>query len=73
MEADLCVAMAMALETLDYNEVYHMASCIQNPPDCAMWTEAINAKFNKLGKAYEREDWDKLLGHCQVSSSFFVR
>lgn len=33
-----------------------------------MWSEAIDAKFEGKGKPYGREEFDKLLGHCQAVS-----
>lgn len=58
--------MTVALEMLGYDRVYHMASCIQNPPDCAMWEKACKAKFYGEGKKFGKEEWDQLLGQYQV-------
>jgi hypothetical protein len=60
-------AMRTALKTLGYNETHHMQTVIENPIDADMWREAIDAKFFGEGKPYGREQWDQLLGHCQVS------
>lgn len=52
---------------LGYNDTYHgFSASLENPMDCDMWFEALEAKYNKKGKAYGREEFDKLLGHCQV-------
>ncbi|MDI1491079.1 MAG: hypothetical protein OHK93_002285 [Ramalina farinacea] len=40
-----------------------MSSTIENPPDCDMWLEAIDAKFYGKGEGFGREQWDQLLGH----------
>ena len=39
-----------------------------NTKDVALWGTAFDAKFEGKGKPFSREDWDKLLGHCQVSN-----
>lgn len=39
----------------------------QYPRDCAMWLEAFQAKYDGIG-AFEREQWDQLLGNYSVSS-----
>lgn len=31
-----------------------------------MWVDAYRAKFHGEGKPFEREEFDKLLGHCMV-------
>lgn len=33
-----------------------------------MWMEALEAKYDGIGKPYGREDFDRLLGHCQAVS-----
>lgn len=33
-----------------------------------MWTDLIEAKYDR-GQKPSRDDFDKLLGHCQVSPS----
>lgn len=33
-----------------------------------MWLEALRAKYDGVGKPYGREEFDKLLGHCQAVS-----
>jgi hypothetical protein len=60
------LAMRDALEILGYNAVHHMQSIFANPLQNEMWAEAINAKFFGRGKPYGKEEWDQLLGHCQV-------
>ena len=59
-------ALQVALETLGYKDTHHMANVLSNPVEADMWTEAINAKFFGKGKPFGREEWDQLLGHCQV-------
>ncbi|KAI5369168.1 hypothetical protein Slin14017_G000470 [Septoria linicola] len=55
-----------ALRMLGINEFYHgWQSLLNNPRDNEMWDEAIAAKFENKGTCYTRDDWDKLLGHCQ--------
>jgi hypothetical protein len=54
---------------LGYNDTYHGFSAIlENPMDCDMWLEALKAKYDHQGRPYGREEFDKLLGHCQVRS-----
>jgi hypothetical protein len=38
-----------------------------------MWLQAMRAKFNGEGPLYGKQEWDKLLGHCQVGSCFEIR
>ena len=45
-----------------------MSSVEENPSDMDLWTKALLAKFKGKGKAFEREQWDQLLGHCQAVS-----
>jgi len=60
------LSLRAALLHLGYFDVYHMSSpMIENPPDCEMWVEAIDAKFNHKGH-FPKEKWDKLLGHCMA-------
>jgi hypothetical protein len=60
-------ALRIALMILGLNDVYHMVSMLnENPPDGELWVEAYEAKFEGKGKPYGREEWDKLLGHCEV-------
>lgn len=65
--------MRVALKELGYVDTYHMDSCMENPPDCDLWTEALDAKFNGKGRKFGKDDWDQLLGHCQVSESTDAR
>ena len=48
-----------------------MMNCLIDPNDNDMWLEAINGKYYG-GKPFERQDWDMLLGHCQVCRSLYV-
>ena len=54
------------MEILGFNETYHMSKVMNNLSDCDMWLDAINAKA-KGGEPFGREQWDQLLGHCQVA------
>lgn len=57
----------MALEQLGYDSTYHGYSAIfENSRDCEMCLEALDAKFNGIGKPFGRYEFDQLLGHCQV-------
>lgn len=61
-------ALREALRLMGYHDVYHGASAwLENPRDCEMWVEAIRAKYLHQGKAYGREEFDRLLGHCQAA------
>lgn len=55
-----------ALKEMGYVDCYHMINAIQNPPDAEMWTDAFNAQLYGKGKPFGREEWDHLLGDCQV-------
>ena len=52
--------------------MYHMVTVMKNPKDSLMWREAIEAKFYGKGKKYTREDFDKVLGNCEVSKPFLT-
>ncbi|EEP81122.1 conserved hypothetical protein [Uncinocarpus reesii 1704] len=55
-----------ALQRLGYEQTYHMESAAyENIRDCEMWLDAFRAKYDGIG-TFEKEDWDKLLGHCQA-------
>lgn len=41
---------------------------MENPRDCEMWLEALQAKYDGKGKPFGREQFDQLLGHCQAIS-----
>ena len=56
-----------ALSMLGFDHVYHMDSALNNPPDNAMWLCALDAKLDHKACPFGREEWDQLLGHCQVS------
>ncbi|KAL8936732.1 MAG: hypothetical protein Q9216_004773 [Gyalolechia sp. 2 TL-2023] len=58
--------MQAVLNDLGLGPCYHMHSCFQNPMDCDMWREALDAKFNNRGRKYGKKDWDQLLGNCQA-------
>ncbi|KAJ7144533.1 P-loop containing nucleoside triphosphate hydrolase protein [Mycena epipterygia] len=59
-------SLQVALEMLGYVETHHGRHVFSNPFEMDMWIEAINARFFGKGKPYEREDWDRMLGHCQA-------
>lgn len=64
------VALRAALKRLGYLDTYHMMSAsVENPPDCAMWYDALTAKYDGKGE-FGKKEWDQLLGHCQVSHYF---
>ncbi|KAJ5965798.1 hypothetical protein N7481_012512 [Penicillium waksmanii] len=55
-----------ALEQLGYAKCYHMlCASVENPPDCLMWHDALNAKYKGKGE-FGRKEWDQLLGDCQA-------
>jgi hypothetical protein len=63
-------AIRKALKQLGYEDCYHyLCVLIENPRDSDMWVEAVEAKFEGKG-TFSREDWDQLLGHCQVGHAF---
>lgn len=58
--------MRKALERLGYGKCYHMmCASVENPPDCLMWHDALNAKYYGIGE-FGRKEWDQLLGDCQA-------
>jgi hypothetical protein len=62
----LLPALRTALKELGFEDCYHMMSAsVENPPDCLMWSDALAAKYDGEG-TFTRDDWDKLLGHCQA-------
>lgn len=59
-------ALRKALERLGYVKCYHMlCASVENPPDCLMWHDALNAKCKGEGH-FGRKEWDQLLGECQA-------
>lgn len=60
------LSMQAALEDLGFGPCHHMHFCFQNPMECDMWKEAVEAKFHNKGHKYTKKDWDQLLGHCQA-------
>lgn len=64
-------ALRQALRALGYNDTYHgYMAALENPRDCELWYEALRAKYDGVGKQFGREDFDQLLGNCQVRSAF---
>ena len=43
-----------------------MLETLYNPPDARMWEEAADAEYYGKGKPFGKEEWDQLLGDCQV-------
>ena len=58
--------MRIALKKLGFEDTYHMENVMENPAEIDLWQEAFMAKYRGVGKPYGREEWDQLLGHCQV-------
>lgn len=54
-----------ALELLGFGDVYDMSSVFHNPHHATWWMQALRAKYENEGR-FAREDWDKVLGTCQV-------
>lgn len=50
------LAMRVALRELGYVDMYHMDSCIENPPDGNLGANALDAKFNGKGRKFETKD-----------------
>ena len=55
------LAMQLALNILGY-PCYHGLTLIANVRDTETWNKALDAKYFGKGKAYDRADWDRLLG-----------
>lgn len=55
----------IALSRMGFDHVYHMNSVLCDPDDAQWWLRAGEAKWNHKG-TFTKEDWDKLLGHCQA-------
>ncbi|KAJ6492917.1 hypothetical protein C8R47DRAFT_426722 [Mycena vitilis] len=47
------------------NESCQMA---ENPPDIDMWIDALNSRYFGKGPKIAGQEWDQLLGHCEVSA-----
>ncbi|KAF7593192.1 hypothetical protein BBP40_011822 [Aspergillus hancockii] len=59
-----------AFKMLGYEDTYHMDSLAkENPRDGEMWLAALQAKYDGKGK-FEKENWDRLLGHCQAVTDY---
>lgn len=56
------VSMREAYSILGYENPYHFASICGNVKDADMWSEAMRAKFDGVGKPYGRAEFDQLLG-----------
>lgn len=65
---DILAALRESLLTLGYRHAYHTIDAINRDYyDCKRWTDLLNAR--EAGKKITREDFDPILGHCQVSHS----
>jgi hypothetical protein len=67
--------MRNALWRLGFHDCYHMHTLIDNTVrDAPQWVRAIEGKYAGKG-AFEKKDWDNLLGHCQavcdIPAAFF--
>ncbi|TKA71390.1 hypothetical protein B0A55_04016 [Friedmanniomyces simplex] len=62
--ADRTMTMKAALEILGI-PTWHWVTMAENPPDLAMWAEAIEAKFNPASgkQPFGRSEFDNLLGY----------
>ncbi|KAJ7457030.1 hypothetical protein FB451DRAFT_1183541 [Mycena latifolia] len=58
-------SMRAALKILGRNETYHTP---ENPPDIDMWIDALNSRFFGRGPKIAGQEWEQLLGHCQISA-----
>jgi hypothetical protein len=38
----------------------------ENPPDLDMWIDALNSRFFGKGPKLAGQEWEQLLGHCEV-------
>ena len=69
--ADLTIALRDQLLTLGFHHSYHTFDAIYRDfYDCKLWMDLLEAKYDR-GEKPSREDFDKLLGHCQVNTLFF--
>ena len=57
--------MQLALEQLGFRDVYHKKTLIMNPRHCALWNQALDAKYENKG-TFDKAKWDKLLRTHQV-------
>lgn len=62
-------AITNGLKFLGISPIYHgWQTIFDNPRDNQWWLQAIEAKFDGKGTPYGRQEFDKLLGHCQGAS-----
>ncbi|KAJ6611231.1 hypothetical protein B0H10DRAFT_371491 [Mycena sp. CBHHK59/15] len=59
-------SMRAALAVLGYGNTHHIGCVMASPSEIDGWTAAIEAKFHGKGKAYGRNEWDRLLGEFQA-------
>jgi len=53
-----------ALLLLGYQHTYHGLDVAENWDDFIIWEKAADATFYGKGAKLNRDDWDKMLGHC---------
>lgn len=60
--------MKIALEKWGYNNADHFSSVFKNRSHPELWTAALRAKFEPgvPSDSFTIEDWDNLLGDCDV-------
>ena len=49
-----------------------MFNMMIDPRDSEMWIDAIKAKYFG-GPEFTKENWDQLLGHCQVPTAYIPK
>ncbi|KAJ7454967.1 hypothetical protein B0H11DRAFT_1926301 [Mycena galericulata] len=42
---------------------------LESPPDIDRWTDALNSRFFGKGPKIAGQEWEQLLGHCEVPAS----
>jgi hypothetical protein len=57
-------AMRAAIKILGRNE--NCCQMQENPPDLDMWIDALNSRFFGKGPKLAGQEWEQLLGHCEV-------
>ncbi|KAI5459586.1 hypothetical protein BGZ63DRAFT_360352 [Mariannaea sp. PMI_226] len=66
----ICYTITLALRdqllTLGFHHTYHTFDAVHRDAyDCKLWMDLLSAKYDH-GQKPSREDFDKLLGHCQA-------
>ncbi|KAJ7938471.1 hypothetical protein B0H13DRAFT_2572675 [Mycena leptocephala] len=57
-------SMRAAIKILGRNE--NCCQMQENPPDLDMWIDALNSRFFGKGPKLAGQEWEQLLGHCEV-------